>query len=47
MPGGACDCECARCDQGYHCNNTAKGCHWNGLRSYIAHLARTCRSWLS
>lgn len=22
-----CDCECARCDTGYHCHNDAKSCH--------------------
>ncbi len=38
MPGGPCDCECARCDQGYHCNKPEKGCNWNDVRTRIARL---------
>ena len=25
---GYCECECARCEQGYHCGRADKGCHF-------------------
>jgi len=26
---GSCECECARCDQGYHCGRTDEGCYYH------------------